>query len=115
MISIREEENYTVLRLEAKRWSNKIFEILYNEVISLDDVPMIVDASKFQEMGKLTDIFEGLNTIGREHLLVLVSGADLYEDYNIHDFTLPITPTLPEAVDMLFMIKMERELGLDEI
>ena len=46
----------------------------------------------------------------------MVVGHKLYEDYNIFaDFTLPITPTFREAEDMLFMVKMERELGLDEI
>lgn len=116
MITIRQEEDYTVLKLQATSWNNHIFEILYNEVITLDTVPMIIDASKFTEIGEIEGLLQGLSTIGEEHIIVMVVGHKLYEDYNIFaDFTLPITPTFREAEDMLFMVKMERELGLDEI
>ena len=64
MITIRQEEDYTVLKLQATSWNNHIFEILYNEVITLDTVPMIIDASKFTEIGEIEGLLQGLSTIG---------------------------------------------------
>ncbi|MGB0166433.1 MAG: hypothetical protein ACPF8V_06220 [Luteibaculum sp.] len=110
MIKVDERDNYALLKCSFGEWSAEFISALRKNIIAnspdvLADIASLDPASFNKKVGdQLTEMTSNAN-------VVFIAG-DHYDHYHELELdALNFTPRSEEAVDMLFMIKMEKELG----
>ncbi|TXC76958.1 hypothetical protein [Luteibaculum oceani] len=110
MIRKEKTDNYILLEVGAYPLNDSLLNLLEKEIkAAAPDI--LVDLSK-ATVTLSDDLVNELNRLGKLGNLVWIAGEEHYELYNEQEsLTINVVPTVPEAADMLFMVKMENELG----
>lgn len=112
---IRKEvtDNYVLLEVGKSTMNKENLNFLESE-IKVNTPDVLVDISKM-ELDLSPDNIESFHRISKLGNIVWIAGEEHYVKYNENDeLTINVVPTVPEAADMLFMVKMENELGGDD-
>lgn len=80
------------------------------------DQDVIIDLSKITTASEdLTEKFgDALEAVLDDYIVILVGDEEELEQMGFLYEEFPVTPTYNEAVDFLFMLQLEKDLGIEE-
>lgn len=78
------------------------------------DVIIDLTAIKSAEESSVEQFIDALSPILDENIVILVGDEDKLEELGFLAEEFPVTPSYNEAIDFLFMLQLEKDLGIDE-
>ncbi len=97
----------TLNEAEIEQFSCKIEEVTEDLIIDLSAVKNVDD-------GMVNQFILAVGAALDEKIVILVGNEDELEELGFLADEFPVTPTYNEAVDFLFMLQLEKDLGLEE-
>ncbi len=97
----------TLTDAEIEQFSSKIDEVTEDLIIDLGSIKSVDD-------GMVNQFIHSLGPILDEKIVILVGNEDELDELGFLAEEFPVTPTYNEAVDFLFMLQLEKDLGIDE-
>ncbi|MES2628692.1 MAG: hypothetical protein V4616_06950 [Bacteroidota bacterium] len=86
------------------------------ESVSSATDDLIIDLSRVQNVDAPTvdHFIQSVTPLLDDRIVILIGDEDALENHGFLAEEFPVTPTYNEAIDFLFMLQLEKDLGLDE-
>ncbi len=114
-MTITSGDKHQYIQFTVENFNSEGIQKLANEASSLAE-DVIIDLSKVgapQPM-LVAEFISALGPLLDENIVILVGDEDELEKLGFLAEEFPVTPTYNEAMDFLFMMQLEKDLGIDE-
>lgn len=107
-------EKHTHLAVSNDDFNQKFPDLLSKVTAASND--MIIDLSQVisPDPDKVDQFVEAVDNLLEEWIVILVGEEDQLQEMGFLADDIPSTPTYNEALDYLYMMQLERELGDEE-
>jgi len=114
-MTISSGEKHQYITFTEKNFNREGIQRLAGEVLTLEE-DVIVDLSNVgtPEESLVSEFIVAISPLLDDNIVILVGDEDKLEKLGFLEEEFPVTPTYNEAMDFLFMMQLEKDLGIDE-
>ncbi len=114
-MSISSGEKHQFIELNKENFNSSTIQNLGNQAASLAQ-DVIIDLSKIGNppASLVEEFIVCISPLLDENIVILVGDEGVLEKQGFLAEEFPVTPTYNEAMDFLFMLQLEKDLGIEE-
>lgn len=108
-------ENHQFLKFSTNQLTQAEIDQLASTIPQING-DLIIDVSSIESADKalVASFIDTLEPVMEENIIILVGDEDGLEELGFLAEEFPVTPTYNEAMDFLFMLQLEKDLGDEE-